>query len=170
MCPHPGDVLISDEFSTCVMDFHCPGEQICCKNQEDYSHCVFPIGTEINNSTFKDIENNSSIDNLAQVCKAYASSWSSELVLTNYNCTESNPGTCPASTLCCYDKCFGANIEDEDTFNPPLFHCHGKLYCHQSNSCHTSWNDFSDNCTSLLTSSKGSFLNYVDQFLEGFFF
>ena len=33
MCPQSGDVSIVDEFSSCIIDFHCPGEQICCKNQ-----------------------------------------------------------------------------------------------------------------------------------------
>ena len=38
MCPHPGDVSITDEFSSCIVDFHCSGQQICCKNFGKCNH------------------------------------------------------------------------------------------------------------------------------------
>ena len=57
----------------------------------------------------------------------HASSWSPELALKDLNCTQESPETCPPTTLCCLNKCYGAINDEENTFTLPSFHCPGQL-------------------------------------------
>ena len=66
-------------------------------------------------------------DNLVEVCDIHASTWSPELALKDLNCTQESPETCPPTTLCCLNKCYGAINDEENTFTLPSFHCPGQL-------------------------------------------
>jgi len=58
------------------------------------------------------------------------------LVLKDLNCTQESPETCPPTTLCCLNKCYGAVNDEENTFSLPSFHCPGQLYCQKTDTCH----------------------------------
>ena len=94
-----------------------------------------PIGTK-NNDSFTITIVNEPKENLVQVCEEHASSWGSKLAQSDYNCTQDSPETCPPTTLCCLNKCFGSNNDEENTFKIPEFHCEGQLYCQKTNTCH----------------------------------
>lgn len=151
-CPAVANVN-EEAFSSCSVDFHCPGDEICCPNKGTQTppfssemmkklgifpgghfHCSEAVAAVIAGGNTTTLPK----DNLAKVCSDHSPTWSFELALSasNHNCTQDSPDSCPVSTLCCNEKCYGFYANDDlAAIQLSDFKCQGSLLCQGDERC-----------------------------------